>query len=449
MTEQTQTSACVLIARMKSGELSAIDVANAYIAQVEKLEPEIQAFSWFDADYVREQAKQLDMHRMRGLPTGPLYGLPVALKDIIDTKAIPTENGTALDSGRVPTEDAVVVQKLRSAGAIIFGKTRTTELAFMDPCETRNPHNIERTPGGSSSGSAAAVAAGMVPVALGTQTGGSVIRPASFCGTFAIKPSFGMISRSGVLLQSPSLDTLGVFATSVEDLGLMLDVLAGFDPQDKSTSLSPAPQALKIAMDKPPVPPTFAMIQPPGIENASDDMMAALKELRAFLGDQAFETGLPAAFGEALKARETINFAEMAKCYYRYTYHAKDQLGEKLQGAIRKGEEAMARDYIAALDWPEILNAGLEELFDRCDALILPSALGAAPGLETTGDPVFNSVWTLCGTPVVNLPVFNDADGMPMGIQLVGPKGDDARLLRAARWLSETLKHAQIDQEVA
>lgn len=445
----TETTALSLIDRQKNGELSAIEIAEAYIGQVEAKEPSINAFSWFDANYVRDQAKQLDQYRLRGMPLGPLHGIPVALKDIIDTKAIPTENGTQIDSGRVPTKDAVIVDRLRSAGAIIFGKTRTTELAFLEPCETINPINSDRTPGGSSSGSAAAVAAGMVPIAIGTQTGGSVIRPASFCGVHAVKPSFGLIPRTGVLLQSPTLDTLGVFAGSVGDLALVTDVLAGYDDRDKQMEQTPKPQTLEVCLNRVPVTPTFALVEPPHFDKASVDMRSAFEELSEFLGEQAFITALPNAFEEAIRGREVINFAEMAKCYYRYRRDHSDQLSEHVLSAIKEGEALSARDYISSLDWRDILNAALEELFERCDALIIPSALGGAPSRETTGDAVFNGIWTLAGTPVVNIPVFEDSDGMPMGIQIIGPKGDDARLLRTARWLSESLSQAMNNQEVA
>lgn len=449
MTDAKSTSVIAILERLKSGQLSALDVANAYIEQVETHEDKIKAFAWFDAEYVRDQAKQLDHYRMQGLPLGPLHGIPVALKDIIDTRAIPTENGTPLDSGRIPRQDAALVEKLRSAGAIIFGKTKTTELAFLDPCDTTNPFDASRTPGGSSSGSAAAVAAGMVPIAIGTQTGGSVIRPASFCGICAIKPTFGLISRRGILQQSPTLDTVGVFAAFTEDLALVVDVLAGFDDRDSATSLAPSPRALAICQDRVPAPPNFALIEPPGYEQASEEMKAALDELGEFLDDQAFVTPLPKAFNEAVIARETINFAEMAKCYYPYSSKGKEQLSSNVSEAIHKGENTLARDYIAAKDWGFILNAGLEELFERCDALIVPSALGEAPTIETTGDSIFNGIWTLCGTPVINLPIFTGPNGLPMGVSLIGPVGGDARLLRTARWLEEALSQVQSSEEVA
>lgn len=448
MSDLPTTSVIALVERQKRGEISAVDITKAYIAQVEAKESNVRAFAWFDAAYALAQAEQLDSYRKRGLPIGPLHGVPVALKDIIDTKAIPTENGTPIDSGRVPNEDATIVSKLRSAGAIIFAKTTTTPLAYLTPCETRNPHNIEHTPGGSSAGSAAAVAAGMVPIAVGTQTGGSVIRPASFCGVHAIKPSFGLISRKGVLMQSPTLDTVGVFATCVEDLGIVVDVLAGYDERDPSTHPIPSPDCARLALQNAPVKPNFAIIVPPGHERASEEMNAAIDELAEFLDSQAVKTELPWTFEEAIVARERINLAEMAKCYYRYVDKHKDNLPESVSKAIDKGEQILARDYISALDWRELLNTGLERIFERYDALILPSSPGAAPGLETTGDAIFNGIWTLCGTPAINLPIFTSETGLPMGIQLVGARGQDGRLLRTARWLRDALLNAQ-KEEVA
>ncbi len=426
--------------RMAAGSLKAVDLARACINRVAAEEPSVQAFAWFDADYVLKQAKSLDEYRSTGRPLGALHGLPVALKDVIDTARIPTENGTPLDAGRVPAQDATIVQRLKSAGAIIMGKTVSTELAFLHPGKTRNPRNLDHTPGGSSSGSAAAVAAGMVPLAIGTQTGGSVIRPASFCGVTGYKPSFGAISRQGVLIQSPTLDTIGVFGATITDAALLADVLFGHDPMDKATSPAPHPRLLATALTKAPVRPTFAFVRTPFWERADPQCQAALEEVAGLLGEYSFETDLPAMFKETAQIRETINFAEMAKCYYPYSRRGKDRLSPLINSAIERGESTPARDYIAALDWREILNAALNEIFDRCDAILTPASTGPAPsGLESTGDAIFNGLWTLCGTPAITIPVLESESGLPMGLQLVGRTGDDGRLLRTARWLSNHL----------
>ncbi|WP_242652225.1 amidase [Limimaricola pyoseonensis] len=422
--------------RLAAGALDAAALVEACLDRIAALEPKVQAWAWLDGDHALQQARALDAHRRSGRPVGPLHGLPVALKDVIDTAKIPTANGTALDEGRVPEKDAWLVERLKAAGAIVIGKTVTAELAFLHPGKTRNPHDESRTPGGSSSGSAAAVAAGMVPFAVGTQTGGSVIRPAAFCGTVGFKPSFGAIPRTGVLSQSPSLDTIGVFARTVEDAALLAEVLYGHDPADRATALAPAPRLHAIATTKPPVRPTLAFLRPPGWDDAHPDTHAGLSELVEALGEQCFEAALPSAFDEAAAIRERINLAEMAKSYYGYEKRGRAQLSEEMQGALDRGKAIPARDYIAALDWPDVLYAGLDEIFERCDAILVPAAPGPAPeGHASTGDSIFNGLWTLCGTPAVTVPLLQSETGLPMGVQLVGRRGDDARLLRTARWL--------------
>lgn len=422
--------------RLASGAVSALDVTEAYLAEIAARDPEIRAFAWHDPDHARAQARARDAHRQRGLAIGPLHGLPVAIKDIIDTAGIPTENGSALDKGRRPLKESFVAERLRAAGAVIIGKTVTTELAFMDPADTRNPHNPAHTPGGSSSGSAAAVAAAMAPLAIGTQTGGSVIRPASFCGVVGFKPSFGAIPRRGMLAQAPSLDTVGVFARTTADAALVAEVLYGHDAADPATALIPHPRLYDTARTDPPVKPLFAVLQPPGWSLADPEMQAAMAQLTAALGEQAFPLTLPAIFDDALPARERIYFAEMARCYYTYARDGGDMLGQHLRTAIETGNGILARDYLAALDMPNVLNAALEEVFDRCDAILCPAATGPAPeGLGSTGSPVFNGLWTFAGTPAITLPLLTAANGLPMGVQMVAARGNDARLMRNARWL--------------
>ncbi|SFB72813.1 amidase [Tropicimonas isoalkanivorans] len=422
--------------RLASGALKAAELAEICLGRIEEREADVGAWAWLDAEYVRAQAKHLDAHRASGRPIGPLHGLPVGIKDIIDTARIPTENGCRLDAGRVPLKDAYVVERLRQAGAIIMGKTVTTELAFMHPGGTRNPHNLAHTPGGSSSGSAAAVADGMVPLAVGTQSGGSVIRPASFCGIAGFKPTFGAIPRRGVLMQSQSLDTVGVFARDPEGAALIAEVLFGHDPADAATSLAPSPRLVETTRAAPPLAPVFALVKPPGWEEADPQLHAAFAELAAALGEQVFEVSLPAVFAEAAPQRARINHAEMSRNYYRYGRDGADVLGARTRDAIETGNGISARDYLAALDWRNVLNAGLEEISRRCDAILCPAAPGPAPeGLGSTGDSIFNGLWTLCGTPAVTVPILTAENGLPMGVQLVAARGEDARLLRTANWL--------------
>jgi Asp-tRNA(Asn)/Glu-tRNA(Gln) amidotransferase A subunit family amidase len=426
--------------RLASGALRAVELAEACLAQIAAREPSVKAWAWLDGDHVMDQARRLDDLRRTGAAIGPLHGLPVALKDVIDTKGIPTENGCVLDQGRVPNADAWVVARLRAAGAIIMGKTVTTELAFLHPGKTMNPVNPAHTPGGSSQGSAAAVSAGMVPLAIGTQTGGSVIRPAAYCGIVGFKPTFGAIGRSGILPQSPSLDTVGVFARTPEDAALLTEVLWGHDPADPATAPCAMPRLLTTAQSKPPVTPTLAFLRLPGYAQAEDQTRLAMEELVDFLGEQCFEAPIPNAFDDAAKIREQINFAEMAKCYFGFERRGWDKLSEETRTAMTAGKATLARDYIAALDWSDVLYSALDEIFSRCDAILVPSTPGPAPeGLGSTGSAIFNGLWTLVRTPAITLPLFEAENGLPMGVQLVGRRGDDARLLRTAAWLSRHL----------
>lgn len=426
--------------RLAQGALEARELVETCLTQIGKREPEVQAWAWLDGDQAVAQATRLDAQRKAGRPIGPLHGLPVAIKDIIDTAGVPTENGCALDAGRVPVNDAVIVERLKAAGAIIMGKSVTAELAFLHPGKTRNPHNRAHTPGGSSSGSAAAVAADMVPLGVGTQTGGSVIRPAAYCGVVGYKPSFGAIPRTGILSQSPTLDTVGVFAASVDGAALLAETLYGHDRGDPHSLNGPFPRLLAMAQSAPPMPPVFAFVRGSGWDQADADNREACEELVRLLGEQCFEAPLPSVFDEAVGIRQRINFAEMAKNYHHYQRRDRSALSDEMRAALDEGNAILARDYLAALDWPRMLNAGLDEVFQRCDAILAPATLGAAPAdLSGTGSAVCNSTWTLCGTPVITLPVFESAGGLPMGIQLIGPRGADGRLLRTAQWLADHL----------
>jgi Asp-tRNA(Asn)/Glu-tRNA(Gln) amidotransferase A subunit family amidase len=423
--------------RLARGALGAVALTEAYLARIAAVEPAVAAWAWLDGAFALDQARALDARRAGGASLGPLHGLPVGLKDIIDVKGVPCENGTAIDAGRVPRADAWVTARLRAAGAVILGKTVTTEAAYLHPGRTRNPWNHGHTPGGSSQGSAAAVAAGMVPLAVGTQTGGSVIRPAAYCGVVGVKPTFGLIPRSGILAQSPFLDTVGVFARSAADAALILDALAGHDPADRATEPRPEPRALAAVRAGAPVPPMFARVRLPAEAEAHPEMVSAMDELAAALGEQCWEAPLPALFAQAEAERRRINLAEMAKCYHALERRGRALMSPVLAAALDEGGAVPARDYLAALDWREVLDAALDEVFDRCDAILCPAAPGPAPaGLDSTGSAVFNGVWTLAGVPAVTLPLFAAGDGMPMGVQLIGRRGDDARLLRTAAWLA-------------
>jgi Asp-tRNA(Asn)/Glu-tRNA(Gln) amidotransferase A subunit family amidase len=422
------------------GAVKCVELAEACLARIEEREPEVKAWAHLDRDYVMRQAEAADRFRGTGRPTGPLHGVPVGLKDIIDTRDFPTENGTVFDNGRRPRTDAAVVDRLREAGAIFLGKTVTTELAAFSPGKTRNPHDPKRTPGGSSSGSAAAVGAAMVSLAVGSQTNGSVIRPASFSGVVGFKPSRGLISRRGMLSQAENLDTVGVFARTIEDAALIADALAGYDADDPQTIPAAAPQLLATAQSRPPVKPSFALVRSPAWEKAEEDVREGFRELQEALGDRVVEIELPEHFAEAHAWHRAINMAEMARNYARYYDKDPSLLSDRLRGQIEEGLAVRAVDYLRALDGIAVLNAGLEKVFDRFDAIVTPAAPGEAPVGEATGDPAFNTIWTYCGVPAVTLPLLTGSNGMPIGVQLVGRRLYDGRLLRSAEWLSKRLQ---------
>jgi Asp-tRNA(Asn)/Glu-tRNA(Gln) amidotransferase A subunit family amidase len=370
------------------------------------------------------------------MAAGPLHGVPVGIKDIIDTADMPTEDGTVLHAGRMPDRDARVVSMLRAAGAVIMGKTVTTELATYSPGKTRNPHDPGHTPGGSSSGSAAAVAAGMVPLAIGSQTNGSVIRPAAYCGVYGFKPTHGLVPRHGVLRQSRTLDQLGVFARTIEDVALGCQQLAGYDERDPDTRPRARVPFLALASEEPPLPPLLAFAETPVWDRAEAETKEAFSELRAALADHVVEIQLPDVAGMAWEWHRTIMEAEMAASFDLEWERGRDRLSESLRNQLARGREISALDYQKALARIPLLNAGFGEIFSRCDAIVTPAAAGTAPrGLGSTGDPAFCTLWTLCGMPALNLPLMRGANGLPLGVQLVGERGSDARLLRTARWL--------------
>jgi Asp-tRNA(Asn)/Glu-tRNA(Gln) amidotransferase A subunit family amidase len=362
--------------------------------------------------------------------------VPVGVKDIIDTADMPTEDGTVLHAGRMPDRDAPVVARLRAAGAVILGKTVTTECATYHPGKTRNPHDPEHTPGGSSSGSAAAVAAGMVPLALGSQTNGSVIRPASFCGVYGFKPTHGLVPRTGMMKLSRTLDHVGFFSRTLEDIALLGEALAGYDEGDPDTRLRARIPFGAVLAEEPPLPPLLAFVKGPAWERAEAETREAFAELVGELGDRVVEVELPESAQRALEWHRTIMHAEMAANLDREWEKGRDRLSESLRARLAEGRKVSALDYQRALARIPLLLDGFAEIFGRCDAIVTPSAPGTAPkGLASTGDPAFCTLWTLLGTPALNLPLMRGGNGLPLGVQLVGPRLGDARLLRTARWL--------------
>ena len=435
LTDLTASAAAAEIAR---GALSAEDYARACLDRIAEIDGDIHAFVHLDREHVLAQARTLDERRSDGQPLGPLHGVPVAIKDIVDTADYPTELGSPIGAGRRPWRDATVVAKLRAAGAIIIGKTVTTEFAFYHPGPTRNPHDTSRTPGGSSSGSAAAVAARMVPLAIGTQTNGSVIRPAAFCGVFGVKPSYGTVSRAGVLPLSRKLDHVGGFARSLPDLALLLDVITGYDPADPDTRPVASPDFRARQAEKTPLAPRFAFVRTPIWHKTDADTKAAFEELAEALGDAIVPVDLPERFAEAWDCHRTIMLAETP--YNLAPLLKRGEPSPMLREFVAEGRLLKAVDYLDALAQAPTFAASLSDIFDEYDAIITPAAAGVAPkSLDTTGDPAFCTLWTLTGHPALTLPLLTGTDGLPLGVQLVGPPGGDARLLRTATALIDTL----------
>ncbi len=440
LTDLSAAAAAAMIAR---GEISSIKLVEACLARIGEREETVQAWAHLDPDYALDQARRADEAHRLGAPQGPLHGVPIGIKDIFDTRDLPTENGSPLHAGRRPQADATVVARLRQAGAIVMGKTVTTEFAVYHPGKTANPHNPKHTPGGSSSGSAAAVAAGMVPAALGSQTNGSVIRPASFCGVFGYKPSHGLISRRGVLALSRPLDTVGLFARDLEDLALLGEAMMGYDAADPDMVPEAAPRLRAVMAEDAPVTPRLVFVGSPVWDQAAADCQEAFAELVDFLGEDIDRFELPKPFDEAVARHRAIMVADLAKSLAREYETGKDRLSDRLHAMIEEGQKVSAVDYNRAVDFAQVLNAGLAEIFERYDAILTPAAPGEAPkGLETTGDPIFCSLWTYLGTPALSLPLLEGKTPLPIGVQLVGRRGDDARLLRTARWLTERIAGA-------
>jgi Asp-tRNA(Asn)/Glu-tRNA(Gln) amidotransferase A subunit family amidase len=435
-TDPTLMTALEAAEAIRAGRITSEALVSACLDRIAALEERIGAWAHLDPDHALQQARAADLARREGRALGPLHGVPVGVKDIFDTHDMPTEDGTVLHAGRRPLEDATAIALLRTAGAIILGKTVTTELAVFSPGKTRNPHDPRRTPGGSSSGSAAAVAAFMVPLAVGTQSNGSVIRPASYCGVYGYKPSHGLISRHLVLQQSRPLDQVGVFARTIDDAALIAEQMMAFDASDPDTHPRARPTLLKTAAEEPPVVPRLAFIKTPAWDRAEEDTKAAFAELVAHLGEDAGAFELPEMFHEAVELHRTIMEADLARSFEQEYALGKDRMSPVLREMIERGRQVLAVEYNRAMAQVPVYRRELEKVFEWHDAIITPATTGEAPvGLESTGSPIFCTIWTLCGMPAITLPLMQGSHGMPMGVQMVGAKGDDARLLRTARWL--------------
>ncbi|MEK9671076.1 MAG: amidase [Rhodospirillaceae bacterium] len=424
-------------AKIRDGEIRSEELVTACLDHIDGIEGQVKAWVFLDRDYALAQAKAADEQWARQESLGPLHGVPVGIKDIIDVDGLPSGRGTPLSAENMPKRDAALVSLLRQAGAVIMGKTVTTELAVYHPGKTRNPHNVDHTPGGSSMGSAASVASFMVPGAVGTQTNGSVIRPASYCGIVGFKPSHGLIPRPGVLDLSRTLDTMGAMGRSVDDAAILTECMIGWDDEDPDTRIRARPRLLDAAREEPPVAPDFVFMKTAAWEKVEDECRDAFAELADFLGDRCDADELPDFFAAAWDYHRTIMCADMARGLADYYENGRDQLSSVIVGMIEEGQKSLATDYLKAHEWRQTMIQGMDSVFEEYDAILTPAATGTAPrGLDATGDPVCSTLWTYLGLPCITLPLMQGENGLPIGVQLVGAPGRDGRLLRTANWLA-------------
>ena len=414
--------------QIAAGQLTAEALVAACLERIAAREPVVGAWQYLDPEAALAAARRCDA----GAPSGPLHGVPIAVKDLIDTADMPTGYGSGIYHGYRPGADAACVALARAAGAIVLGKTVTTEFACFTPGKTANPHNPAHTPGGSSSGSAAAVAAGMAPLAFGSQTAGSVIRPASYCGIVGYKPSHSVIPRAGVKMLCDSLDTIGTMARTVEDAAFFAGVIAG----------RPSLQNLPV----PTSPPRFGLYRTPMWAEAEPSTAAALDRTRAALeraGASVVEIAVPPEHEPLTAAQESIMGFELVRSLaYERTQHSAE-LSPRLAQLFDQGMTVGADEYDVAIARTAAAWAKLGEFFGQCNAMLVPAAPGEAPpGLGYTGNPVFNRMWTLLGMPCVTLPVVWGENGLPTGVQLVGPIGRDPELLACAVFAERALAEA-------
>ncbi|HEX6326462.1 MAG TPA: amidase [Jiangellaceae bacterium] len=403
---------------VRAGELSAVELATACLDAIEQREDELRAWVRVDAEFTLDQARRLD-----ALPAGErgaLHGIPVAVKDIIDTADLPTEYGSPIYAGHRPAEDAEVVSRLRAAGAVIVGKTVTTEFALFQAGPTANPHDASRTPGGSSSGSAAALGARTIPLALGTQTAGSIVRPASFCGVVGVKPTFGAIPTRGVKPCSPSLDTVGIFTRDVAGAAHVLRVLTG------------AP--LREVADRDPVRVGFARTPEWNLVPAATRTLLEQAVMLVAAQLEVVEVDVP--FAGLAEAQTVIMQVESTQALAVERAQHAEQLSMTLRAVLRAGDH-MAWAYQAARGFVDRCRARLPDVFAGVDVLLAPSVLGEAPPMaEGTGDPLLCRAWTALGTPAVSVPGLTGPAGLPVGVQVIAPPGQDELALAGAHQIA-------------
>jgi Asp-tRNA(Asn)/Glu-tRNA(Gln) amidotransferase A subunit family amidase len=430
-----------LVSKMKEGQISSIEVCKAYIERIKKFEKDVKAWSFLDKKILLEKAEEADDYRKSGKPLGALHGLPVAVKDIFGTYDMPTECGTVFRRKKSASQDSEVVNLLKNAGAIIMGKTVTAELAYIHPGKTTNPHDYSRTPGGSSSGSAAVIAAQMAPLSVGSQTGGSIIRPASYCGVVGYKPSYGLISRNGALKTSEKLDTIGVFGKSVEAVALLAKVLIKKDLYDPSTIHFAADEILEASQKDPHFEPKFIFYKTDKWKNIDKESKNAFEFFIKKFKKNIEVFDVPGYFKDIPKHHQIIHETDLANNFQAYYKKDKKKLSKEMRDAIERGLKHSAYDYANAIDFMEQSYQSYKEVFEDYHGVITPSASGVADkGLKSTGSADFQKIWTYMGLPTISLPLLTGESNLPLGVQLIGNRLDDIRFLSTANWLEKNCK---------
>jgi len=441
MIEVSSLSAYELSLKLKSGEISSIDLCKSYIDRIKKFEKDVRAWQFFDEKLLLEKAEEADDYRKSGKPLGPLHGMPIAIKDIIGTYDMPTECGTVFRKKKSSSQDSEIVNLLKNAGAIVMGKTVTCELAYIHPSKTRNPHDYSRTPGGSSSGSAAVVASYMSHLSIGSQTGGSVIRPASYCGVVGYKPSYGLISRSGVLKVSDKLDTIGVFGRSVKDVAFLAKSLIRKDLYDASTIYFSSDRMLDVCEEKLEFDPKFIFYKTKNWKNINKKSQEAFEFLIKSFKKNIEIYDEPSYFKEIPKYHQIIHEVDMANNFQVYYDKDKSKLSKEMNDAISRGLKYSAKDYSDAIDFMKQSYESYKEVFEDYYGILTPSSNGVADkGLGSTGSADFQKIWTYLGLPAISLPLLTGENDLPLGLQLVGNKFDDLRFLGTAKWLEDNCK---------
>ena len=446
-----ELSIAAAAASMRRRELSPVELMESLLARVDMFEPNLHVWVTLDPDAALEAARERERELSDTGPRGPLHGIPVGVKDIYYTRGVKTTACSPIYAEFVPDHDATTVSLLKDAGAIVMGKTVTTQFACGDPSPTRNPWNADHTPGGSSSGSAVGVAARMFPTALGSQTGGSVLRPASYNGVVGLKPSFGRISRYGVIPVAWSLDTMGFFTRTVEDAALMLNTLAGHDPKDHSTSTVLAPD-YHGAISTQKRPPRIGLLRQLFLDSSDDEVWrhteGSLQRL-ADAGAEVEEVSVSTDFEALLAAHSVLMSVEAAAVHQRDFTTRPGDYAPKVRGLIEAGMLTPGVAYVQAQRIRRRFRRAMEQAIQGRDVLVTPTTTSPAPrDLTTTGDPVFQSPWTTCGFPTITVPSGLSDSGLPLGIQLASAPFAEETLLSTARWCEEVLD-IQLDPPLA